>query len=429
MLRLETDGSPPCSPRGSTAAGSGLSSALCYPSLTCSADLQLGRKLGCGSFASVVLATCSGTGVRVAVKICTPRTGATAARRPAEDPERERDMLLAAAHPSVVRCVDTFQERGQFYIVMEACTRGCLVPFMRRHAPGGKVWCAAPRLIAEAVLGLEHLDRVGIAHRDIKSDNLLLSSALRLKIADFGSAVLAKDCEAAGFAGTPEFASPELLRDGYCHSSASDLWGLGCVVYDLFAGRPPFTGDGTEAELFQRIAAAQFECPPEVPEDAQDLIRGLLAKEPADRLGVRGGYGALRSAAFFGGVEWDHVHECSDVELSDDDDPADWEQYLLPGESVVRMGRLMKTRYAFSKKHRMLILTDYPRLFYCDPVTRDVKGTVPWGKILDIVVLSPTHFEIKTASRTYDLKGPSAAEWAEAIRSQLGKGKVCEGVQ
>eukprot|EP01065_Artemidia_motanka_P011297 TRINITY_DN16067_c0_g1_i2.p1 TRINITY_DN16067_c0_g1~~TRINITY_DN16067_c0_g1_i2.p1 ORF type:complete len:282 (+),score=40.46 TRINITY_DN16067_c0_g1_i2:52-846(+) len=236
MLRLETDGSPPCSPRGSTAAGSGLSSALCYPSLTCSADLQLGRKLGCGSFASVVLATCSGTGVRVAVKICTPRTGATAARRPAEDPERERDMLLAAAHPSVVRCVDTFQERGQFYIVMEACTRGCLVPFMRRHAPGGKVWCAAPRLIAEAVLGLEHLDRVGIAHRDIKSDNLLLSSALRLKIADFGSAVLAKDCEAAGFAGTPEFASPVGT------ASAGAVVALSCSEMGTATAPPPTCG-------------------------------------------------------------------------------------------------------------------------------------------------------------------------------------------
>eukprot|EP00756_Hemistasia_phaeocysticola_P009596 Hpha_TRINITY_DN14925_c0_g3::TRINITY_DN14925_c0_g3_i1::g.144948::m.144948/K06276/PDPK1; 3-phosphoinositide dependent protein kinase-1 len=399
----------------------------------CTDDLTLGKQLGAGSFARVHLATCRQQPRLVAVKIMNgPSSPGRAARRGSPDPEKEANMLRVGAHPTVTRLFAFLQhDGGEWWLVMEPCTRGSLVSFVRSQPPEGAVWKAVPRFVGELVLGLEHLQQVGVVHRDMKSENVLMTKAFSVKIADFGSAVAADECGAAIFGGTVEYMSPELLRDGHCHPAASDLWGLGCIVYEMYCGRTPFADPGeggdaaSEAELFERIRQGRFEVPAAVPGASASLIRGLLTPEVTERLGAREGdergMQELKGAEFFSGLEWEELlTTAADVVLPDEEDPADWQAFLLEKEEIVRIGLVTKHRF-LSSKRRVLILTSFPRLFYCDPVTRDVKGQVPVsGEVGCMVGPAPDRFKVRTPRRTYNLQAPSASEWVAAIEGVFG---------
>ena len=235
----------------------------------------------------------------------------------------ERAIMDRLEHPGVVRLCFTFQDESSLYMATEVCACGELYEQIARRGAAGLPLAAARHYAAQVVAVLEYLEAEGVCHRDLKPENLLLTEAGHLKLLDFGSA---KDLRAAAaaapkngrtgagagagdeegargaaarrrtttggrqstFVGTADYVSPEMLRGTSKPGVGMDLWALGCLVYQMFVGRPPFRA-ASEYLTFERITALDFEFPEGFPPDAAELVRGLLVLEPAERLGCRAG--------------------------------------------------------------------------------------------------------------------------------------------
>jgi 3-phosphoinositide dependent protein kinase-1 len=128
---------------------------------------------------------------------------------------------------------------------------------------------------------------------------------MHIKITDFGTAKILdndKTTRANSFVGTAEYVSPELLTDKLACKS-SDLWALGCIIYQLLAGLPPFHAVN-EYQCFQKITKLEYQFPDGFPEAGADLVQKLLVLDPTKRIGCDecGGYAALKAHNFYAGI-------------------------------------------------------------------------------------------------------------------------------
>jgi 3-phosphoinositide dependent protein kinase-1 len=158
---------------------------------------------------------------------------------------------------------------------------------------------------------LEYLHNSGVIHRDLKPENVLLDANMHLKLTDFGTAKVIgteKNARSNSFVGTAEYVSPELLNDKVTYKS-SDLWALGCIIYQMITGRTPFRGM-SEFLIFQKVGQADFQYPKGFPEIAKDLINQLLVLDPEKRIGCReAGYHEIKSHPFFKEIDFDNLHK------------------------------------------------------------------------------------------------------------------------
>jgi len=245
---------------------------------------RLGPVIGRGGMATIYRATDLRLERQVAVKILRPEV--------ATDPDlahRFRREALAATvlrHPNIVACLDTGTDGDQAYLVMALVEGEDLAVRLRR---GGRL---APRQAARIgldvarALGVAHVR--GIVHRDIKPGNILLAADGRAMVTDFGIARLAADAEAAlpgTTLGSVHYFSPEQAR-GRTTTPASDIYGLGLVLFEALTGTRAWTGDTTDAIALARVGApapSPMAVRPEVPAALDDIVRRALAPEPGDR--------------------------------------------------------------------------------------------------------------------------------------------------
>lgn len=224
------------------------------------------------------------TGRAVAVKLLRPEIS-----RDGDLAQRFRREALAATvlrHPNIVACLDTGTDGEQPYLVMELIEGEDLAARLKR---GGRLapWHAARIALDVArALGVAHLR--GIVHRDVKPGNILLAGDGRAMVTDFGIARLAADAEAAlpgTTLGSVHYFSPEQAR-GATTTPASDVYGLGLVLYEALTGERAWTGDTIDAIAVARIGA---EAPSpravrmEIPAALDAVVRRALAPEAADR--------------------------------------------------------------------------------------------------------------------------------------------------
>ncbi|GAA5869524.1 hypothetical protein JCM1840_004447 [Sporobolomyces johnsonii] len=228
----------------------------------------------------------------------------------------ERDTLKALdGHPGVVRLYWTFQDAWSLYYVLELAQNGELLKLIKKY--GSLDLRSARYYIAQVLSAVEYMHEKGVIHRDLKPENILLDETMRVKITDFGTAKLLKTEEmvdgrpeeqpdgrprARSFVGTPEYVSPEVLSEGRESSFSSDFWALGCILFQLLAGRPPFQAR-TEYLMFQKIINIEYEFPLGFPADAKDLVEKLLVVDPTQRLGgdpkTGNGIEAIKAHPFF----------------------------------------------------------------------------------------------------------------------------------
>ncbi|MEM6294058.1 MAG: serine/threonine-protein kinase [Myxococcota bacterium] len=192
----------------------------------------------------------------------------------------EARTLSALDHPNVVDVIDFgYLSPGHPYAVMELLDGHPL-----RHALGEPLpWGTALRWMLQALDGLEAAHESGIVHRDITPTNLFLQHDDTIKLIDFGLATEREFDGDTDTVGTPSYMSPEQIR-GQAVDARSDLYSLGCVLFEMLTGAPPFEGTAHE-RLAQHLDAA----PPrpqlgdDVPAHVADVVQRCLAKNPEDR--------------------------------------------------------------------------------------------------------------------------------------------------
>ncbi|KAG5846274.1 hypothetical protein ANANG_G00148040 [Anguilla anguilla] len=195
-------------------------------------------------------------------------------------------VLQGLKHPFIVQYLEHFEDDMNVYIVMEYCEGGNLSEEIKKQKDTGEYFPEDQILawFVEICMAVEYVHEKNILHRDIKPQNIFLDKYGRTRLGDFG---LAKPLErSSGYArtvvGTFCYRSPEIIEEGP-YGSKSDVWALGCVLYELCERRRAFPEENLR-KLFNKIADGPY---PSISEpfstDLRDLVRDLLQKNPADR--------------------------------------------------------------------------------------------------------------------------------------------------
>ena len=246
---------------------------------------RIERELGRGGMATVYLAEDLKHGRQVAIKLLTPEIAA------AIGPERFRreiEIVARLTHPHILALHDSGVADGRLYYVM---------PYIEGESLRGKIARESPlsvedalRLAREIAGALEYAHNRGLIHRDVKPENVLLSDGIAL-VADFGIANVMQDGDATALTavgtsvGTPSYMAPEQISGSAAIDGRADVYSLGCVVYEMLTGKPPFIGP-TQFLVHQHLSVeprSVSDVRPEVPRCVADAIAKALAKKPEDR--------------------------------------------------------------------------------------------------------------------------------------------------
>ncbi|XP_036402290.1 calcium/calmodulin-dependent protein kinase type II subunit gamma isoform X6 [Megalops cyprinoides] len=249
-------------------------------------EYQLYEELGKGAFSVVRRCVKKSTGQEYAAKIINTKK---LSARDHQKLEREARICRLLKHPNIVRLHDSISEEGFHYLVFDLVTGGELFEDIVAREYYSEA--DASQCINQILESVNHIHQHDIVHRDLKPENLLLASKLKgaaVKLADFGLAIEVQGDQQAwfGFAGTPGYLSPEVLRkDPY--GKPVDIWACGVILYILLVGYPPFW-DEDQHKLYQQIKAGAYDFPsPEwdtVTPEAKNLINQMLTINPAKRI-------------------------------------------------------------------------------------------------------------------------------------------------
>ncbi|XP_065348765.1 calcium/calmodulin-dependent protein kinase type II alpha chain isoform X12 [Cloeon dipterum] len=249
-------------------------------------NYELKEELGKGAFSVVRRCVQKSTGLEFAAKIINTKK---LSARDFQKLEREARICRKLQHPNIVRLHDSIQEENFHYLVFDLVTGGEL--FEDIVAREFYSEADASHCIQQILESVNHCHQNGVVHRDLKPENLLLASKAKgaaVKLADFGLAIEVSGDQQAwfGFAGTPGYLSPEVLKKEP-YGKPVDIWACGVILYILLVGYPPFW-DEDQHRLYAQIKAGAYDYPsPEwdtVTPEAKNLINQMLTVNPAKRI-------------------------------------------------------------------------------------------------------------------------------------------------
>ncbi|XP_065592473.1 serine/threonine-protein kinase PLK4 isoform X2 [Cyrtonyx montezumae] len=246
-------------------------------------DFKVGNLLGKGSFAGVYRAVSLKTGLEVAIKMIDKKAMHRVGM--IQRVQNEVKIHCQLKHPSILELYNYFEDSNYVYLILEICHNGEMSRYIKnRKKPFSED--EARHFLHQITTGMLYLHSHGILHRDLTLSNLLVTSNMNVKIADFGLATQLTLPHEKHYTmcGTPNYISPEIATRSP-HGLESDVWSLGCMFYTLLMGKPPFDTD-TVKNTLNKVVLAEYEMPAFLSREAQDLIHKLLRKNPADRLSL-----------------------------------------------------------------------------------------------------------------------------------------------
>jgi len=225
------------------------------------------------------------------------------AKNQVEHTKSERHTLEDVGHPFIVTLKYAFQTPQKLYLVMDYMSGGELFFHLKREGVFSED--RARIYAAEIASALGHLHSKKIIYRDLKPENILLDSEGHIRLTDFGLAKEAMDARGHTntFCGTPEYLAPEILLNKG-HGKAVDWWSLGTLLYEMLAGLPPFYSENLN-EMYKNILEAGLTFPEEIGPAGQELLKGLLDRNPETRLGSgEQDLQEFAGLAFFEPIDW-----------------------------------------------------------------------------------------------------------------------------
>jgi serine/threonine-protein kinase len=265
---------------------------MIYPAGKVLGNCLIDTLIGEGASARVYKGTHQTLGIPVAVKVlkAAPQDSLASHLSTYRDRFRREAQLAARInHEGIVRVLDFGEEMGNLYLVMEYVNGHTLSEYLRKSGPMTEDMALRVTSWLATALNAAHVQN--IVHRDVKPGNVLITKDGWLKVSDLG---LAKDMGARDLTnldtllGTPYYMAPESFKPGQDVGPAADLYSLGVILYEMLAGRPPFTGTLNQVISghlhSEPVYAAQVNgAKAPLPEGTVKLLRALLAKDPALR--------------------------------------------------------------------------------------------------------------------------------------------------
>ncbi|RQM11450.1 hypothetical protein B5M09_013806 [Aphanomyces astaci] len=239
--------------------------------------------LGKGAFGTVVLSRKASTNTLVAIK------SVDKAKVCAEESARlltERTVLSTTQHPFVISLDAAFESPSHYHFVLEYCPGGDLYGLLEhQHRLDVPVVVFYTASILSALLYMHQV--CGIVYRDLKPENILLDAKGFIRLSDFGLAKthMLPSTITYSFCGSVDYMAPELIA-GCGYGLAADVWSLGCVVFEMLTGLPPFYTTAGRRVLFERICSGHVVYPPHMPSDACNFVAHCLQLDPLKRWSV-----------------------------------------------------------------------------------------------------------------------------------------------
>lgn len=283
-------------------------------------DYQFGTKIGEGSYSTVYSAVDLFNKKTYAIKVLSKKHIVKEDKIKYVNIEKTTLHRLGQQHPGIVQLYYTFQDELSLFFALDFAEYGELLSIILKF--GSLSEPVSKFYMLQIVDAVKFIHSKGVIHRDLKPENILVGYDFNLKITDFGAAKLLgdeddpqeekinydlvnldsakKDQDRKGsFVGTAEYVPPELLKYNEC-GFETDIWAIGCILYQFFNGLPPFKGN-TEYLTFEKIIALNYTYRGPIPSMAKDIVDKILVYEPSQRLTIP----QIQNMPWFQGVPWD----------------------------------------------------------------------------------------------------------------------------
>ena len=247
---------------------------------------QIKGKIGEGMFGKVKLGVHILAKEKVAIKIFDK--GKIKNEKEVEYIEREISILKKLNHYNIIKLYNIIQTENFIFLIQEYVPNGELLHFLENSENMNLSEIQICKIYQQIISGIEYLHEIGVAHRDLKLENILLNFKKDIKIIDFGlSNKYDKDIEEllTSSCGSPCYAAPEMIKGIQYHGIDTDIWSSGIILYLMLCKSFPFN-DKNNSKLYQKILSGKFNLPNYLSNEAKDLISKILKVNPAERIKI-----------------------------------------------------------------------------------------------------------------------------------------------
>ena len=314
-------------------------------------SFKMGKKLGEGMFSTVKLGTHSLTNEQVAIKIL-EKTKISKI----EDKERinrEIAIMKRVNHFNIAKLYAVVENKLTIYLIQEYVQGKEFMEYLNKK--GKLKESEACKFFHQIIAGLDYLHQCGIAHRDFKPENILLTNDSQiLKIIDFGLSNTYKKGQLLNTGcGSPCYVPPEMIKEVGYNGALTDIWSAGVILYLMLCGNLPFYHDDNQI-LYEKILSGKYETPSHLSEDAKDILSKLLEVDPKKRINFEG----IKSHPWFSLIDKKYMMN-KGIIVTEDIFPID-EDII---QKMEKMGfNKMETRYNILKNYHNKITTIYDLL-------------------------------------------------------------------